>query len=83
MFVIDDVNRGAFHFVTHISDSRTEEREARDREQSYTRKYVCRGFSEPFGSHHDHDDDDDADFQIRRLYFCRARAPPAAITAAA
>ena len=82
MFVIDDANRGAFHFVTHIRDSRTQEREARDREHSYTRKYVGCGFSERFGSHHDYDDDDDADFQMRRLYFCRAR-PPAAITAAA
>ena len=27
MFVIDDVNRGAFHFVTHIPDSRTEEKQ--------------------------------------------------------
>ena len=74
MFVIDDVNRGAFHFVTHISDSRTQERETRNiKEQSYSRKYVCRGFSKRFGRHHDYNDDDDADFQMRRLYFCRAR----------
>ena len=27
MFVIDDVNHGAFHFVTHISDSRTQKKQ--------------------------------------------------------
>ena len=37
MFVIDDVNRGAFHFVTHIPDSRTqEEREKQGTESNLT-----------------------------------------------